>query len=245
MGQPFGWQAEEVLPALEEVGKKCRATTSSVSVVAILNAAQESLRARLAVLPGAPLNSLGVGEKEWAAWFTREPTGLRRILHHLRTNFAACAPGSAAWCENKQPVPAQSRALRLPVIPGASPADSLHAWLSFLSTQLNSAVPLLGLCPAGREWLDVIVGEPADADFVVLRTLPAATPVVSDIPYQLGATLSAEEVGVFANLARGELPAVSCLNGFNIAANRQAAAKSLANSRLGFFSRLLRSGTPF
>jgi|JI10StandDraft_1071094.scaffolds.fasta_scaffold193113_2 hypothetical protein len=245
VGQPFGWQAEEVLPALEEVGKKCRATTSSVSVVAILNAAQESLRARLAVLPGAPLNSLGVGEKEWAAWFTREPTGLRRILHHLRTNFAACAPGSAAWCENKQPVPAQSRALRLPVIPGASPADSLHAWLSFLSTQLNSAVPLLGLCPAGREWLDVIVGEPADADFVVLRTLPAATPIVSDIPYQLGTAMSAEEAGVFANLARGELPAVSCLNGFNIAANRQAAAKSLANSRLGFFSRLLRSGTPF
>jgi hypothetical protein len=171
--------------------------------------------------------------------------GLRRILHHLRTNFAACAPGSAAWCENKQPVPAQSRALRLPVIPGASPADSLHAWLSFLSTQLNSAVPLLGLCPAGREWLDVIVGEPADADFVVLRTLPAATPIVSDIPYQLGTAMSAEEAGVFANLARGELPAVSCLNGFNIAANRQAAAKSLANSRLGFFSRLLRSGTPF
>lgn len=246
VGQAFGWQADEVLPALEEVGKKCRATTSSVSVVAILNAAQESLRARLPGQPGTPIAGSGVGVKEWAAFFSREPAALRRVLHHLRVNFAAFAPGSAAWCEDRKPAHALSRGLRLPVVPGASPAESLNAWLSFLATQLDQAVPLLGLCPVGRNWLDVIVGEPAETDFVVLRTLPAATPIVSDIPYQFDGNLPASETGLFAALGRGELPGISCFNGAPVEANRQVAAKWLAKFRLNFFSRFLRStGSPF
>lgn len=246
VGQSFGWQAGEVLPALEEVGKKCRATTSSVSVVAILNAVQESLRARFTGPPGAPDAGPGLGVKEWAAFFSREPAGLRRVVHHLRVNLAAFAPGSLAWCDTKKQVRAQSRSLRLPVIPGASPAEALNAWLSFLATQLDPAVPLLGMCPMGRNWLDVIVGEPAETDFVVLRTLPAATPIVSDIPYQLDDNLPATDTALLAALGRGELPGVSCLNGAPVEANRQAAAKWLAKFRLNFFSRLLHAtGSPF
>lgn len=244
VGQPFAWQADEVLPALAEVGKKCRATTSSISVVAILNAAQESLRAHLPKSVATP--PAGPGVKEWAAFYAREPDGLRRILHHLRVNFASFAPGSLAWCENKKQAHAQSRGLRLPMIPLASPAQSLNAWLSFLATQLDPAVPMLALSPAGGNWMDVIVGEPDDADFLVLRTLPVATPIVTDIPYQLEATLSANETIVMAALGRGELPGVSCFNGLPVETNRQAAAKWLAKLRLSFFSRLLRpSGSPF
>lgn len=246
VGQAFGWQAAEVLPALAEVGQRCRATTSSVSVVAILNAAQEALRARLPGQPGASGAGPGVGVREWAAFYSREPAGLRRVLHHLRVNLAAFAPGSTAWCDVKPPAPAQSRGLRLPVLPGASPAESLNTWLSFLNTQLDPAVPLLGLCPLERNCLDVIVGKPVGTDFVALRTLPAATPIVSDIPYQLDGNLSASEASLFAALGRGELPDISCLNNASVEANRQAASKWLAKFRLNFFSRLLRStGAPF
>lgn len=246
VGQPFGWQAEEVMPALEEVGAKCRATTLGISVVAILNAAQESLRARLASTTSMSLAGPTIGVKEWAAFFSREPVALRRVLHHLLVNFAPFAPGCLEWCENKKQAHAQSRCLRLPVVPGATPAESLNAWLSFLATQLDPAVPLLGLLPRGRNWLDVIVGEPGPADFVVLRTLPAVTPLVSDIPYQLDAELSVNEGSVFASLGLGQLPGISCFNGSPVEANRQAAAKWLAKFRLSFFSRFLQTtGSPF
>ncbi len=246
VGQPFAWQAEEVLPALAEVGAKCRATTLSYSVVAILNAAQESLRARLPAMAQEPQARIATGVKEWTTFFSREPDALRRVLHHLSVNFAPFAPGCLGWCETKKAAPAQSRCLRLPVVSGASPAESLNAWLSFLATQLDPAVPLLGLLPSGRPWVDVIVGEPAQADFIILRTLPTATPLVSDIPYQLDARLSPAEASIFANLGRGELPGLSVMNGAPVEANRQAASKWLAKFRLNFFSRLLRSsGSPF
>jgi hypothetical protein len=246
IGQTFDWQAAEVLPVMEDVGKKCRATRSSVSVVEILNAAQESLRANAAGLSRSPVIGSALGVKDWAAFFARAPEGLRRVIHHLRVNFSAFAPGSAAWCDNKKQIRAQSRGLRLPVIPGSSPAESLNAWLSFLATQLDPAVPMLGLRPVGNHWLDVIVGEPTETDYVVLRTLPAATPIVSEIPYQLAASLSADESRIMAALGRGELPDLSALNGATVEDNRQAASKWLAKFRLSFFSRFLRStGSPF
>lgn len=238
VGQPFAWQTEEVLPVLQEVGAKCRATNLGISVVAILNAAQEALRARpegkISVPPGP-----GIGVKSWAEHFTREPTALRRVLHHLQVNFAPYAPGNSEWGENRKPASALSRSLRLPVVPGATAAESLNAWMSFLATQLDPAVPLLGLLPNGRNWLDVIVGEPAQTDFVVLRTLPAATVIVTDIPYEVEATMSPHVASIVADLGRGQLPGVSCFNGATLEANRQAALKWLAKFRLSFFSRFL------
>jgi len=246
VGQPFGWQAEHVLPALAEVGEKCRATKLSSSVVAVLNAAQESLRARVPDNPVLSPAGSSIGEKNWTAFFLREPELLRRVLYHLCVNFTPFAPGSAAWCEGKKMASVHARCLRLPVVPEATPAESLNAWLSFLATQLDPAVPLLGLLPTGRNWLDVIVGEPDPADFYVLRTLPAATPVVSSIPYQIAAERSMHEAQVFADLGRGQWPSVSCLNGFPVEGNREAAAKLLARLRLNFFSRMLRSShSPF
>ena len=241
VGQPFAWQAEEVLPALEEVGAKCRATKLGISVVAILNAAQEALRTRdpvkAAVAPVGP----GIGVKAWADHFARDPAALRRVLHHLQVNFAPFAPGCLEWCENRKPAPALSRSLRLPVVPGATAAESLNAWMSFLATQLDPSVPLLGLLPKGRNWLDVIVGEPAQTDFVILRTLPAATVIVTDIPYEVDAATSNHAASILADLGRGQLPGVSCLNGAAVEANRQAALRWLAKFRLNFFSRFFPS----
>ena len=246
VGQPFGWQAEEVLPALQEVGAKCRATTLGLSVVAILNAAQESLRAGLASQHGGSPAGPSIGVKEWAAHFSRESVALRRVIYHLLVNLASFAPGNSEWCDTKKQGHAKSRCLRLPVVPGAKPTESLNAWLSFLATQLDPAVPLLGLLPNGRNWMDVIVGEPGPADFIVLRTLPAATAIVTDIPYALDRELSADLTSVFASLQRGQLPDLSCFNGASVEANRQAASKWLAKSRLSFFGRFLpASASPF
>ena len=243
VAQPYQWLAGDVLPKLEDVGVKCRNTTSVKAVIAILNEAQQTLRAGMGP-PGPPPPDSGVGIAEWTAHFSKEQVALRRVIHHLRRNLELYAPGSQEWCSpEKQP---SSRCLRLPQVPGATPAGSLHAWLTFLATQLDGTVPLFGLLPKGREWMDVIVGEPSPTDFFLLRATPSASPLITDIPYQLDPETPTSGPDVFASMGRGEMPDASCINGMTLAANREAAGKWLSrfrpSARLGFFSRFFRSG---
>jgi hypothetical protein len=239
----FSWLAGELLPALEDVRAKCRGTSSSSVVKAHIQGVEQALRTRLPDSARVS-TSVGLGIPAWTAYFTKEPVALRRVLHHLRRNFAAFAPGNEEWCQGEKQ--SLSRGLRLPQIPGAAPAESLNAWISFLATQLDPAVPFFGLLRLDGNWMDVIVGEPGPADFFLLRTRPSEAPLVTDIPYQIDAEDSADETALFACLGRGQLPEVSCLNGQPAKANQEAAAKWLRRfrpgSRPGFFSRLFGSG---
>ncbi len=238
----FSWLAGVLLPALEEVKAKCLSTNAAAVVISQIKGVEKALQARL---PDSARVSIGpgAGVVAWAAYFSKEPEALRRVLHHLRRNFTPFTPGSLEWCKEEKSL---SRCLRLPQIPGAAPAESLNAWVSFLATQLDPAVPLFGLLPTGRNWMDVIVGEPVPADFFLLRALPAGMPLVTDIPYQIDSGNPADDAGLLAALARGQLPEVSCLNGQTVKANREAAAKWLVRfrpgSRPGFLSRLFSFG---
>jgi hypothetical protein len=234
----FSWLAAEVLPALENVRAKCRETNASGVVIAHIRGVEKDLQAKL---PDANRvqTSAGLGVPAWAAYFAAEPVALRRVLHHLRRNFAAFTPGTLEWCKNEKGI---SRTLRLPQIPGATPAESLNAWISFLASQLDPAVPLLGVLPVGEKWLDVIVGEPVGTDFALLRTKSSEMPIVTDIPYEVAAETKSDDEQVAASVAKGVLPERSCLNGQPSGANREVAAKWLVRfrpgSRPGFFSRL-------
>lgn len=237
----FTWLASEVLPALDNVKAKCRETTSSGVVIAHLKGVEKNLQDRMPD-PNRVQTSAGLGVPAWAAHFQKDPMALRRVLHHLRRNFTIFTPGTLEWCKGEK---GASRSLRLPQIPGASPAESLNAWISFLATQLDPAVPMLGLLPAGEKWLDVIVGEPTATDFALLRTRSSEAPIVTDIPYEVAPEAKADDDRMAASAAGGVLPEFSCLNGQSATANRDAAAKWLVRfrpgSRPGFFSRLFSS----
>ncbi len=242
--QPFSWIAEEVLPALDAAAAKCRETTSAGTVIAVLNHAQETLRNRAPGRGAAGSVESPLGVAAWSDYCRREPTALKRVLHHLAAQCAPFAPGSAEWCQNE--AHAASRSLRLPQIPGARPAESLNAWISFCATQIDPSVPILGLLPMDRTWVDLIVGEPAPADFFALRALPGAVPLVTDIPYQLDQQMLNDSAGLLSEISAGSLPTTSLFNGESVAANREAATKWLArhrpSSRSGFFGRFRRSG---
>lgn len=238
----FSWLAGELLPALEDIKAKCLSTTSAGVVIAHIKGVEQALQPRLPDLNRVSTGS-GLGIPAWTAHFAKDPVALRRVLHHLRRNFAGFTPGSLDWCKGEKQ--SLSRCLRLPQIPGAAPAESLNAWLSFLATQLDPAVPFFGLLAVEEKWLDVIVGEPGPTDFFLLRARTAEIPVVTDIPYELGPENAADDARLTAGLAKGELPGFSCLNGQPATANRDAAAKWLVRfrpgSRPGFFSRLFSS----
>ncbi|MDB6165058.1 MAG: hypothetical protein JWQ83_198 [Lacunisphaera sp.] len=238
----FSWLAGELLPALEDVKAKCRSTNSAAVVISHIKGVEQSLQARVPD-SGRVSTTAGLGVPAWAAYFFKEQEAFRRVLHHLRRKFALFTPGSLEWCKGEKQ--AASLCLRLPQIPGATPAESLNAWVTFLASQLDPAVPLFGLLPAGQTWLDVIVGEPAPTDFFLLRALPAEVPLVTDIPYQFDAENSAVDEALLVSLAKGQMTDVSCINGQSVKANRDAASKWLLRfrpgSQQGFFSRLFSS----
>jgi hypothetical protein len=237
----FTWLASEVLPALENVKAKCRETNSSGVVIAHLKGMEKTLQEKMPD-PNRTQTSAGLGVPAWAAHFQQDPMALRRVLHHLRRNFTGFTPGTLEWCKGER---GASRSIRLPQIPGASPAESLNAWISFLATQLDPAVPMLGLLPVGEAWVDVLVGEPTATDFALLRTRSKEAPIVTDIPYEVAPETKADDDRMAASVAQGVLPEFSCLNGQAAAANREVAAKWLVRfrpgSRPGFFSRLFSS----
>lgn len=241
IGDNFDWIANEVVPALETAGQRCRAASMANSVLSSLDQTQNSLREKAAALPPPLPGGSRLGVEAWARHFSKDTTPLRRVCHELRGQFGGFAPGSIAWCEKDGP--AASRLLRLPLVPGAKPAESVNAWLAFLATQLDPTVPLLALVRLDDTWVDVIVGEPTPADFFVLRASSWAVPLTTDIPYQLESESAAGIAGLLGEIAQGRLPSASCLNGQAAEASRQAAAKWLARfrpgARGGFFSRLL------
>jgi hypothetical protein len=237
VGQPFAWVAETVLPVLESTAAQCRETTSAAEVVALIGSAQEQLRREAPAVP-VPRPSLAPGVPAWARFTQEESWLLPRVLHHLHHQFAIFAPTCRDWTEGGGA--AQSRSLRLPQIPGAAPAESLSAWISFLRTQLDCGVPVLGMLALDGNWLDLVVGEPSPADFFVLRALPAAAPMVTEIPYQTDPELLASWSGIAAAAADGHLPETSLFNGKTMAANRAGAARWLARCRPGSGAGFLR-----
>jgi hypothetical protein len=246
IGMSFDRIADEVLPALEKAAAQCGITTTPLGVLGALNEAQQSLRGRLSA-PSEMVQAIDSqrGIEAWTAHFFKDRLPLQRLFYHMESNLRMFEPGSEEWCQGTSP--ARSRVLRVPVVPGASNTDTLNAWLSFLGTQLEPAVPLLGLLPRGQPWLDVIVGEPAPADFFALRANLVGMPLITEIPYQIDSTAANRYSRAFNELAVGRLPNFSVLNDESLNKNRDNADKWLAKfrpgARKGLFSRLLSSSS--
>lgn len=243
VGQPVEWVDATVLPALEQLAVHCRGTASADEVISLVRRTEESLRVRLPADAGGadPVSKPGVAT--WAAHYSHEPEGLRRVLHFIHAQLGSFAPGSTAWGEGAGGT--TSCSVRLPRIPRTSPIESLHAWQAFFATQIDPAVPLLGVVAREGAWLDLIIGEPSPADFFVLRALPAALPPVTDVPYQLNLAWQAGWLGLFDDLGVGQLPSRSCFHGEDANTSREQAVRWLMANRPsekpGFFGRLFRS----
>lgn len=244
VGLKFDFVATEVMPALDTAEAGCVAATATTGVIAALAEAQRGLRMKSGPGGGDPVAvpDSAIGVDGWTAYFSLDRTDLERVFHHLRINFAIFAPGSGKWAEGEGA--GKSRVLRLPRVPGSTEAEALNAWLSFVETQVDPAVPLLGLVHRKGNWVDVIVGEPAGTDFFALRAAPAAMPLLTDVPYQLDADTRSLLEPLFADITtKNRMPTRSSLNGETVLENREAADRWLARfrntSRGGFFGRLL------
>jgi hypothetical protein len=184
VGQRFEFLSQEVAPALEAARAGCLLATVATPVLASLAEAQRTLRQRAGVTDSVGVVDSLIGIDGWTAYFSLDRIDLERVFHHLRVNLGLFAPGSNAW--NPAEGPAKSRCLRLPRVPGSSAMETLNAWLSFLETQVDPAVPLL-------DWS--IARPPGSTSSWVSRLRPTfrpageslSRPMVTDVPYQLDA----------------------------------------------------------
>jgi len=183
-GIPAEFLVGKLLPGLERVREACKGTTAAATVTSHCQAAQEELRSFL----GQAKTSAPAGSSlETRRRFLERPElgpdrlGLLRVLHDLKSAPVAVpgARGSVA-----QGATVRSHSLRVPLAADSS-SEGLLLWGALLRTVVPEPVPLLLVARAGTSWLDVVVGEPATDDLFGLQATPKASPLATQIPYEL------------------------------------------------------------
>ena len=178
-----GFIVRELAPSIGQLRERCQAVNTAEQVVSECSAAQDRLRGLLADRN----TNIDLPTLEDRRRFLEHPNlgpdrlGLLRVLHELAS--APMVPGSRSP-QSGGGQSGRSRHFRVPMA-AASAKDALLSWAAFLRTSIPNSVPLLLIARDGVDWLDVIVGEPAPADFFCLRASPKALPLATEIPYEL------------------------------------------------------------
>jgi tetratricopeptide (TPR) repeat protein len=176
-GISAGFILRELAPGLERLRETCKAATTAEQVVAACREAQENLRR---VLSGASSAAATFPTSDQKQRFLEDPAlgpdhlGLLRVLHDLRSALQGTTGQSS-----------RSRHFRVPTT-NVPRGDALLLWAAFLQSGIPATTPLFLISPQSADWVEVIVGEPADADFFCLQASLKALPLATEIPYDLG-----------------------------------------------------------
>ena len=188
---PLESSFETVRLILEQVRDACRATTSADRVMLSCQAAQDQLNQWIsgtAASPGtAAINSEDTRHFLRAEAFQPDSLGLLRVLHELDT---AIGPQLARGAEARKTTDWQSYHVRVP-LSAKSACEGLLLWTKFLRCSLPETVPLLLLVRNHTDWLDVVIGNPADGGLFCLQASTHALPLATAIPYDIAPALTA------------------------------------------------------
>jgi hypothetical protein len=187
-GMTLPWIVRTVMPALEQVQRRCTETNSAAEVGQVLDQARTALRAEAHTAKTAYANRATRSGKTKAKANERrdlnngDDGGFPTILYHLERELGA---GDLPLGPGAQKVSAQRTAhLRVPAI-ASFPARGAVPWINFLSNFITDDTSILALCPNNGSWVDLIVGEPGPPQLFCLLASTAAIPLTTEIPYQL------------------------------------------------------------
>jgi hypothetical protein len=178
---PVEWVFENILPSLEGIEKVCTATNSPEEVKRTLENAQTEFR-RL-VQQSNPAADSSVESTDALAKLAECPEmgadheGLLRILYHLEREITRYPPDASR-------VGLRPTLLRVP-IPASAMLQNALLWFGFLLGRFAKDMPVLVLMPLGNSWIDIILGEPTEAQLYCLRASLRMIPLTSTIPYSM------------------------------------------------------------
>ena len=184
-GLSVSWVIRHVLPALEEIEARCKATR----LLSIVREAVDAVQGRLTGLASQPASvendqSLDAGSPlDFASrpQVRQPPEGLLRILYHIDRDLDG--PRQLQDGGPTPRTPSRTQQLRVPSfdsVPG-----SIGLWLDFLSVFVDANSSLLTIAPVEQPWLDVIIGPVEPQQLLCLRASTEKIPLTSDIPYVL------------------------------------------------------------
>jgi len=176
------WIFERVLPQLEKVEETCTATTSADDVrVAIQNVGREI---RQLARQSGTLPSPGIVYPDAVARLAGHPgmgpgkEGLFRVLYHIEREVGRHRGNSVSN------MALRSTSIRIPTSQDIMP-ESIILWNGFLFNMFGKNTPVLILIPQGKNWIDIIIGEPTELQLYCLRVSLKVIPPTSSIPYNM------------------------------------------------------------
>ena len=174
---PLPWGLTNVLPALEEVEKLCKSTSSAEEVREIIRRTLAALRQSLGSASAPQSNGKEVAFIDQLGLADQQEK-LFRITYHVCTHLGNCSANASREAVSE----ATSGQVRLPAASGLV-SQTLGFWIHFLESQLGTGVPILLALPLERQWLDATAGEPTDRDFYSLRVTPEILAIASKVTY--------------------------------------------------------------
>ena len=176
---PLPWGLTNVLPALEEVERLCKGTSSAEEVRKIMRRTLAGLRQSL-----GSTSASQSGDKEVAIidqlGLADQQEKLFRITYHVCTHLGNCSPDASRETVSE----GTSGQVRLPAASGLI-SQTLEFWTRFLESQFGTGVPILLALPVERRWLDAMTGEPTTREFYSLRATPEVLAIASEVPYDI------------------------------------------------------------
>lgn len=201
LGVSLHWILAVAIPRLGLLRRECEQLTTAPEVGAALDRSRIFLNEAL-----AEDNRSHPSARDLLPRFIRHPRfapghdGLLRVLYRLQTQAASFAPGS--FSPKNAGVGAD---LRLPAA-GNVPSDIFASWSELLRNYVDPAVPFLLVLPAGADYIDLIIGEPAPEHFFCLRANSRRLPSASQVQFRLDEAFRSKAEAQLEAISRGESP---------------------------------------
>jgi len=202
VGVNLRWAVCNLLPRLDQLKHECLVSTTALEVGTALAKAREDCRG---MLEHAGRSCPSV--TDLLARFARHPQfgpgseGLLRVLYQLNAETSAFSPRRY---NARSDASERSKDLRLPT--AARDTEELFtAWTHVTQAFLHRSVPFLLIWPAGKEWIDLIIGEPTPEQIFAVRCTLDQIPRASDIPFNFDGNLRREINERLAQILRGEV----------------------------------------
>ena len=176
---PLSWGLTNVLPALEEVEKLCKSTSSAEEVRHIIRRTLAALRHSLGSASASQSDGKEIAFVEQLG-LAGEQEKLFRITYHVCTRLGRCSSNASGESDTD----ATSGQVRLPAA-SSLVSQTLEFWMHFLESQFGMGIPILLALPLEQQWLDATTGEPTSREFYSLRVTPEVLAIASEVPYDI------------------------------------------------------------
>lgn len=182
-GPGLAWVLKAGLPKLLELEQACRAAKTADEIRSAIERALATLRAsasgaeEIAPLPTATKRMTEPG------LLGETPEALDRVLYIVRRELKVFMPAKAGSTTVKS-VDARPQHLRVPRAE-PTPEAAVALWGRFIAEHTGKGTPILAMAPVEHPWVDLVVGEPDEPQFLCMLASASTIPPVTEVPYTI------------------------------------------------------------